>query len=341
MRNFFFWISVLGAMPALAEEIPGSTIISGNWSGAAYTQESTGQFSHCAIQADYRSGDTLLFAVNRMGFVTVGVVNRAARMTIGETFPVSLTVDNRRQFHGTATAVRTDMASLDILDLDTALNALRRGYTLRVRASGYEQDFNLTGTFRALEDVVRCAVYYDAKYSPPPREEAISPTFRDKTLLFQIATAMISEAGAHDFQYLSEVDLNNIGMPDAVIWHSDELGLFSGVAAKEINPQMDLRAESALAIQELVEDCLGDAASSSRDVAWGDFPAREVRVVCRATTGITEAYRNQMLIGDLLIETLTVFDNVPAGSENNSADRQALNEAVSLQAASFAANFPR
>jgi len=46
--------------PPEAGEIPRTAFASGNWSGAAYTDDETGQFSHCAMSGSYVSGDDLL-----------------------------------------------------------------------------------------------------------------------------------------------------------------------------------------------------------------------------------------------------------------------------------------
>ena len=48
---------------ASAEKI--ATLTSGAWKGGAYTSNSTGDFSHCAANARYKSGVALLFSVTR------------------------------------------------------------------------------------------------------------------------------------------------------------------------------------------------------------------------------------------------------------------------------------
>ena len=89
---------------AQAELIRGSQISFGNWSGGAYTYDSSGAFSHCVVSAKYKSGDTLLFSLTSEGTVGVGITSPKMNLNPGKQFPVALYVDRRQPIYGTATA---------------------------------------------------------------------------------------------------------------------------------------------------------------------------------------------------------------------------------------------
>ena len=150
-------------------------------------------------------------------------------------------------------------------------------------------------------------------------EEGKIASAPDKTVLFQVATVMIQEAGADDFAYLSQAELDEMGLQNSVMWKSEALGVTSGVFLSEIEPSVDLRTLSSAAVQSFMASCEGDAATSSSDASSADLPAREVRVICKTTDSGTDTFFRQMVIGDKLLETVTIFDGSAASSDQDEA----------------------
>ena len=93
-----------GAQPASSEEIPGSQFGYGNWSGAGYTYNDTGTFSHCVVSAAYASGDTLFLSVTDGATVVIGISNPSFRFKPGFTFPGMVEIDRRARFAARITA---------------------------------------------------------------------------------------------------------------------------------------------------------------------------------------------------------------------------------------------
>lgn len=330
----FLLSAPLAAAPAAAEEIPGSRIAFGNWSGGAWRGDD-GAFSHCAVSARYVSGFELLFSVNSDASVTVGLAAPDFGAIPGETFPATLTIDRRANFSGTAEAVSDDLVVFRIADMDAALAALRKGRVLTVRSGDFRQEFNLSGTFRALDDVLDCAVaYYNADQRAAAPRAAAGGAPADKTLLFQLATSMISDAAVTDFRYLTPAELDDLAMPDAVIWLSEADRLMGGVMLSDARSGVDLRQASAAAAQNLSASCDGDAATSSMDASVDGLPAREVRVVCKAADGLTETIFSQVVVEDMLLETFFTFAGEAASPDGKSA-RQAMPAEAALKAASL------
>ena len=116
IRSMVTGIALFTAGASQAEVIQGSQFSYGNWNGAAYTNDTTGQFSHCAISAPYVSGDDVTFSVNRQSTVSMGVSSQALSMPVGTEFPVAIFVDRKAPFYGTATVLIEGFAVIELPD---------------------------------------------------------------------------------------------------------------------------------------------------------------------------------------------------------------------------------
>lgn len=337
MRKLFAFF-VLLASPALAEYIPGSDIRRGNWNGAAYTYNETGKFSHCVVSASYVSGDTLYLSVNQDATVTVGVQSPALRMQQGQEIPVTLYIDRRPPFYGRAFAVNSDFATLNLPEFEAALAALQKGRTLVVKSAVGTSTYNLTGTYRALNETLNCAVnhlnYVSAPSAPSQSvEPAVSAHAVDKTLLFQVATGMISDMGVSDFVYLSEAETKAIFTADAVVWKSPGMGILGGVVAIAANGIGQLKETDAQDFAFLSNSCEGEVATTARNVSMVDYQSRELRSICVDASQATESLLNKTLVGGTVLYTLLIFDQVSKVSEPKK--RQEMSEQAAIRAASF------
>lgn len=326
------------ASPASAEYIAGSEIGFGNWHGAAYTFDETGRFSHCAVSAPYLSGDTLYLSVNQNATVTVGIESPGLNMTPGQEIPVTLYIDRRAPFYGRAYAVNPTFATLILADFEAALTALQKGRLLVVESAVGRGTYDLTGTYRALNATLDCAVQH-MNYASSPAAPAQAPTTEvssapvDKTVLFQVATGMIADLGMTDFQYLSEAETKALFPGDAVAWNSPSMGMLGGVVAISSNGLTDLKETDGADISFLAKDCSGDVATTSRNVSLADYQSRELRSMCVEGSQSTETFLNKTLVGGTVLYTLLVFNQ--AAAVNEPQQRQALSEKAAIRAASF------
>jgi hypothetical protein len=103
---------------------PFGTIHVGHWQGGAYTNDTTGAFSHCVATASYQSGLLLSIAQNAGREWIMGFVDPNWNLPEGQTFPIVLTFDGQTQFQifGTSTHEKLISAILP----NPALNALRK-----------------------------------------------------------------------------------------------------------------------------------------------------------------------------------------------------------------------
>lgn len=318
---------------ASAEQIPGSEFSYANWMGSAYTFVGTGNFSHCSVQASYLSGDVLHFSVNAGGTVGVGVQSNQINLTVGETFPVVLQVDNFRPFFGTATAATVDFAVLSIPDFEAALLAFQKGRMLRIESQIGQASYDLTGTYRALDAAKSCAFKNMVYSGGVPNGGGIPSASFDKTVLFQVATQMISDLQVSDSVYLTDQQAMAEFQTDGVFWTSAANGITGGVASIPKGTLVQLSDTDGQDVSFLSKRCGGDMATTFRSIPIPDILAREIRAVCLFEGKSVESRLTKALIGDNVLYTLLVFsETLPTAESTENGD-------VSANAAIRAASF--
>lgn len=338
----------LTATPAKSDLIEHSEFSYRNWVGGGYTVDGTNRFSHCAVQATYLSGDVLFFSINANATITIAIENRKWSLTNGQKIDVKVQIDRRAPFYGTAEAINSTFAVLRLDDFNRALRAIQKGYVMTIQSNDWRGEYNLTGTFRALERAKTCVrKYYDyPRVSAPqpapdldtkPIARASEAPAVDVAYLYQLATVMITEAQVRDFRYLTTEEKASFGMGDAVFWTSDSLGIVGGVSATRVGPDADLRELGASDFRTIARECTGYIVTGARAVEHEGFPGRELRAVCSAGEAGFEMYLTTTLVGEILIDILLYF---PGEVASPAPQHQRLSEDIRVRAASFVMQTP-
>lgn len=319
---------------AQAELISGSNISFGNWSGGAYTNDASGSFSHCAVSASYTTGDFLYFSLTRSGTVVVGVESSRLNLNPGSEFPVALYVDRRAPIYGTANANNTNFATLSIPNLELALDAFKRGRGLVIEGQGLRGSYDLTGTFRALDQLRQCAFnYYNFAQSPKNTQNLSADV--DASFLYQIATRTITSFGITDFQFDNAETIAALGLGEQTVrWIAPNLGVSGTIIAVKHEAGSDIRSSDAADIKYVASFCDDEFASSTRNLSEDGQQIREIRLLCISPEQQTEHYISKFLVDDLVVYTWFQFEGtvtMPSGGSNQS---EASNAAIT--AARFA-----
>jgi hypothetical protein len=292
-----------------AQDIPGSYFSYGNWAGGAYLDSQTGAFSHCAVSASYLSGDMLIFSMSRDGVIGVGVASPALDLQPGVSFPVSIVVDRRRPYYGTAVALSSGSAAVYIEELDAALDAFRRGFTLTVEGVSMRGQYDLTGTFHALERMTRCAIDNYAYVGPrsAPESQPSNSTF-DQAMLYQVATQTITSFGVRDFKFATADELVAAGLANnAVRWVARDVGVTATILAIAVADSESLRDSDAADTEFLATQCANEYITSARNLSDVEFDIREIRVMCAGDDAIVEHYVNKFRVGQHHVYTWFEF----------------------------------
>lgn len=318
--------ALTAATPLLAEKINGSDIFYQSWSGAAYYNDETGEFSHCAISAEYVSGNTLYFSVNSDVSITVAVAGDL-RLQPGSQFPVALYVDRRTPIYGTAYAHDEGFATLNIQDLAGALHSFRKGYNLRIESAAGSSNYSLRGTYRALEAAMNCARKHYTFVAERPSQQI------DRSGLFQLATVIIADMGLPNFRYMTDAELEEEGMSGSVAWIDEDASVFGLVTRVNYVEGASLQETDAADTEWVSQSCDGDLATYARSIPATDngIKGREIRLLCNEDGKESQAFVNKFAFGDSVYYTVLIF-----GEDHNHATQPAAqNERSYLKSVSY------
>jgi S1-C subfamily serine protease len=135
---------------------PFGSIRVGAWSGGAYTNDSTGAFSHCAAATSYQSGISVILGQNADSSWLLGFANQNFKMTPGETFPIDVTFDGQSEVRLFGTALSPILVSAVLPP--NAAQRLRKSSLMVAMAKGATFQFNLTSTGPLLPVLANCVV---------------------------------------------------------------------------------------------------------------------------------------------------------------------------------------
>lgn len=339
---FIGLVAILALLPTMlvAKEIQGSYFSYGNWIGAAYTNDQTGSFSHCAVTAEYVTGDTLIFSLDRSGAVGVGVSSPELNLQPGTRFPVSVEVDNRRSFTADAVAKSSDLAILYIDNLEAALNAFRRGFNLQIEAiiegEYVRGGYSLKGTFRALDMMTECAVEhistrvgYDGSTNSNPESNSF-----DEAILYQVATKTIATLDIQNFVFATSDELKSAGLGQNVVrWAAPDNGLTATFLALPTATGTNLKDLDADDTKFLSAKCTDEYVSSARNINEENLVIREIRVACAQGNTITEHFLNKFQFRNHLIYSWFEFVGTPQVKSRQSSQEKS--EKAAILAAKF------
>ena len=133
----------------------GSISVAG-WSGGAFTDDNTGEFSNCIASASYKSGITFGVLVTKNFGWVLAFSHQNWTLSKGQSFPIVLSFDGRNTFNvnGVAMAVATVMVQMP--DDSALIKSFRAAHTMSAFAQGNLFQFDLKGTSVLIPSLVNC-----------------------------------------------------------------------------------------------------------------------------------------------------------------------------------------
>lgn len=166
----FMVASIVGSA-SRAELINGTQFQSGNWKGAAYTNDNTGRFSHCAMSTAYQSGISMFFAISDNYTWRLGWSNTSWNLNVNQTYTVSLNVDGVNAGTVDAKAVNKQFAIAELPAQANLFNMFRQGNLLTMYSGGQSYQFSLLGTNAALTVLINCTRNQIGSAPPQPQPQ--------------------------------------------------------------------------------------------------------------------------------------------------------------------------
>src|ERR1700722_707070 len=146
---------LLAATNASARGPYGSLAVAG-WTGGAYTDDKTGEFSNCIASAAYKSGITFGVLVSNKYDWVLAFSHSNWTLSKGQKFPIVLSFDGRNTFNVDGVAVATETVMVPMPDNSSLIKTFRAAHTMSAFAQGNLFQFDLKGTAVLLPSLVNC-----------------------------------------------------------------------------------------------------------------------------------------------------------------------------------------
>lgn len=147
--------TLLPLTPALSQEIPGSAFASGNWEGAAHTDE-RGAFSHCAVSVGYTSGETLWIGLYPNDTLSILLSHPDVRFRAGEQFDVTMMIEWGLPWSGVGEAWDEYYAGITWEGIQPTVDFLAGGLYFRMLGIGIDEGYDVQGIADALALAQTC-----------------------------------------------------------------------------------------------------------------------------------------------------------------------------------------
>ena len=143
------------AFPAEAGGPYGSISVAG-WSGGAYTNDNTGEFSNCIASANYKSGINFGVLVSNTFNWVLAFSHPNWNLAKGQKFLIVLSFDGRNTFNVDGVVASSNAVLVPMPDNSALIKSFRAAHTMSAFAQGNLFQFDLKGTSILLPSLANC-----------------------------------------------------------------------------------------------------------------------------------------------------------------------------------------
>jgi hypothetical protein len=159
----FTRILVAALVLAISSSVQGRLLESydvAGWSVFAYTDDTSGAFTHCAVGSTYRSGVMLMFVINKDKEWSMALSSSNWDLTVGNKYTFDVRLDDARGENWFGFATTSKLISVPLAHQSGLFDKFRRSRVLTINAVSGRFDFLLTNSSEALRSLVRCTLKY-------------------------------------------------------------------------------------------------------------------------------------------------------------------------------------
>jgi S1-C subfamily serine protease len=263
---FRFVVPLMGALLCASSSLaagPFGSIHLGFWNGGAYTNDATGQFSHCAATTAYGTGLNLVVSQDAgTGGWSLGFAHPAWVLNVGHAFPIDVTFDGQAELHLVGNALSDKL--LGVIFPSSSLDKFRTSSLMIVTAFQQTYQLNLTSTNQLVSVISNCVAKVkatglanagDFSVLPTKPPVAAAPAKSTSTATAKSTSAAPAAAAAKPSKL---VDVNGTGF---VISSSGHILTNNHVIAECIGEiHGNLSGESAVTLRVVSKDETNDLA---------------------------------------------------------------------------------
>lgn len=267
---------------------------SGNWRGSVHFSKSNERFSHCTMNASYKSGISVFFAIDNEFKWRIGFSSEKWNLKVGHNYNIAYVVDNYPVNWTSARAVSDEFVIAELPATSQVFQQFRAGHQLIVKEGDNLLRFSLNGTARALSSLLECANEGKLRTAsdfraPGTSQQALTPPARqpspsivsaeEKLEATQVVANILSTGELRDYKLMTSSEVSNPSTPEivrtaAVAWKAS-----SSIGVLHIIPN------SAANIDTLVAGVIGgDAEACKGTFASGKIPDAEMTSIRRVFT---------------------------------------------------------
>jgi hypothetical protein len=273
-------LSMMLAIAAAQARGPYGSINVGNRKGGAFTNDQSGEFSHCVAGASYDSGIYFMVMVDQGGGWSLGFQHPKWSFSNNQAFPIALTFDGQSPFYVQGVAVGQNLVRVPMPTNSALIGQFRKAKAMTAFTQGQLLQFKLDQTAALLPALVTCvetvkhrgiASAGDFSVKPAARPAAspvggglrpdppqnTSPEMQIEAI--ELASNFILKTTLHNPRVLSRAETPIAVAAQGAAWQSDE-----ALGFVRIVPPMDgvkgLDVASAVVATD-AKDCKGKFAS--------------------------------------------------------------------------------
>jgi S1-C subfamily serine protease len=179
-------VLLLAVSNASARGPYGSIAVAG-WSGGAFTNDSSGEFSNCIASAVYKSGIHFGVLLSKTYDWVLAFSHPKWSLSKGQKFPIVLSFDGRNTFNVDGVIVEIDTVMVQMPDNSALIKSFRAAHTMSAFAQGNLFQFDLKGTSVLLPSLANCvkktndggiaaAADFTVVLNAPPKQPAAQAT---------------------------------------------------------------------------------------------------------------------------------------------------------------------
>jgi hypothetical protein len=149
-------LGVFAAVSSAEARGPYGAISVGNWKGGAFTNDQTGEFSHCGATAVYQSGIIFLVMIDGAPSWSLGFAHDNWTLSGGKPFPIALTFDGQAPVNVQGLAIGNKLVRVPMPDNSSLIHQFRKAKSMTAYAQGQLFQFNLDQTSQLLPTLANC-----------------------------------------------------------------------------------------------------------------------------------------------------------------------------------------
>jgi hypothetical protein len=155
LKIIVFWLLLLtGSANAAGPNTPLINI--GLWTGGSFTNDQTGEFSHCAASVSYVGGNILLVGILANGEWELGFMNENWQLVVGQGIPVDLNFDGDSPSRVYAIPITKNMAIVTMPKNSSIIKKFKEANRMDAFALNTLLPFNLDGTKPLFPALINC-----------------------------------------------------------------------------------------------------------------------------------------------------------------------------------------